>query len=217
MLTFGEKVIAVTDAGRLRSGGDEDSRIYMSLGTFARWTDLKPTVIEAAVPGSATEVNAAMARVQAQLPNTVTVQPVRQIVEAETRVLGKTRFILLLSTLAITITVALCVLSTLTASVLERRKDYAVMKALGSSQAAVNAIFVGETLSLATLGAIAGFAVGTGLAIWIGRVNFHTAVAMRAEVFPLVLAGCISVALLSSLVPLTILQKTQPAAMLKGE
>src|SRR5207244_7578519 len=100
------------------------------------------------------------------------VQPVRQIVEAETRVLGKTKFILLLSVSAITLTVALCVLATLTASVLERRRDYAVMKALGSSQRGVSAIFLGETLALAVAGALAGFVGGCGLAMWIGRVNF---------------------------------------------
>ena len=217
-LEFNGKAIEIVPVGELRTGGEEDSRIYLSLAEFTQWTGVGPSVVEVSVPGSADQVRATIARLK-QTPELrqFDIQPVRQIVEAETRVLGKTRFILLLSTIAITFTVALCVLATLTASVLERRKDYAVMKALGSSQGAVSAIFLGESLSLAIVGAIAGFIAGCGLAMWIGRANFHAAVEPRTGVFPPVLAGCLAIALFSALVPLTLLQKTEPAAMLKGE
>ena len=53
--------------------------------------------------------------------------------------------------------------------------------------------------------------------MWIGRANFHAAVEPRLNVFPAVLGGCIAIALFSALVPLTILQKTEPAAILKGD
>ena len=216
-LEFNGKSIEITRADTLQTGGDEDSRIYISLADFEHWTGVQPTVLELAAPGSAAEIGQTLRKLQAQLPSGMAAEPVRQIVEAQAKVMDKTRFILLLSTVAITLTVALCVLATLTASVLERRKDYAVMKALGSSQGAVNAIFIGETLSLAILGSITGFAAGCGLAVWIGRVNFHAAIAPTIKVFPPVLAGCVIVALFSALVPLTLLQKTEPAAMLKGE
>jgi putative ABC transport system permease protein len=216
-LEYNGKQLEVTRVGTLQTGGDQDSRIYIPLADFQRWTGVQPTVLELAVPGSAAEIGFVLQRLQTELPKGITAQPVRQIVEAQARVMEKTRFILLLSTIAITLTVALCVLATLTASVLERRKDYAVMKALGSSQGAVNAIFIGETLSLAVLGSIAGFAAGCGLAMWIGRANFHAAITPSVSVFPPVLAGCVVVALFSAIVPLTLLQKTEPAAMLKGE
>ncbi len=217
ILEFNGKRYDVTQKDSLQTGGDEDSRIYIPLDDFEKWTGLQPTVLELAVPGSAGEIGTALERLQSNLPQGMSVQPVRQIVEAQAKVMDKTRFILLLSTIAITLTVALCVLATLTASVLERRKDYAVMKALGSSQGAVNAIFIGETLSLAMLGSVAGFAAGCGLAMWIGRANFHAAITPSISVFPPVLAGCVIVALFSAVVPLALLQKTEPAAMLKGE
>jgi putative ABC transport system permease protein len=216
-LEFSGKHLTVAPVSQLRTGGDDDNRIYISLPEFQQWTGLKPTVVEIALPGSPTDVNSAISRMQRALPKSMTVQPVRQIVAAEARVLGKTRFILLLSTIAITLTVALCVLATLTASVLERRKDYAVMKALGSSQRALNAIFLGEALSLAIVGAIIGFAAGCGLAMWIGRANFHAAVEPQLTVFPPVFVGCLAIAAISAILPLGLLQKTEPAAMLKGE
>lgn len=216
-LQFGGKSYEIANPSSLRSGGPEDSRIYIPLTEFERWTGLRPTVIEAQLPGTPEQIAEKMAKLRAQLPSSATVQPVRQIVEAETRVLGKTRFILSLSVLAITLTVALCVLATLTASVMERRKDYAVMKALGSSQAAVNAIFLGETTVLAAGGAMGGYVAGCALAMWIGRANFHATIGPRLSVFPAVLGGCVVMAMLSALLPLVRLQNLQPAAMLKGD
>jgi hypothetical protein len=39
----------------------------------------------------------------------------------------------------------------------------------------------------------------------------------RLSVFPAVFAGCLIVALVSALLPLTILHKLEPAVMLKGD
>jgi putative ABC transport system permease protein len=217
-LTFNSKPLKFSRAGMLRTGGAEDSRVYLPLSEFVAWTGVQPSILEVAVSGSPQEVNSAMERIRtAVADSTVDVRPVRQIVEAETRVLGKTRSILLLSTIVIALMVALCVLSTLTASVLERRRDYAVMKALGCSQGMVNSIFLSESIVLGVAGAICGFVLGSGIAAWIGRANFHAAVVPRFSVFPAVLAGCLVVALISALLPLSVLHKLEPAVMLKGD
>ncbi|MCU1307373.1 MAG: efflux pump, inner rane subunit [Acidobacteriaceae bacterium] len=217
-LTFSGRAFQFTRAGDLRTGGPEDSRIYLLLADFVSWTGVQPSTLELAIPGSSEEVNFAIARIRSAIVGTTAeVRPVRQIVEAETRVLGKTRAILLFSTIVIAVMVALCVLATLTASVLERRRDYAVMKALGASKQLVNAIFISESVVLAAAGAICGFILGSGIAAWIGRVNFHAAVVPRFSVFPAVFAGSLLVALVSAAVPLTILQKIEPAVLLKGD
>ena len=131
--------------------------------------------------------------------------------------LGKTRMVLLASTLMIVLTIALCVLATLTASVLEQRKDFALMKALGSSQRAVNTIFISESLALGAIGAVLGFALGCGLAAWIGKANFHASIAPHFGLFAPVLIACLLLTLLSAVIPLAQLQKIQPAVMLRGD
>ncbi len=145
------------------------------------------------------------------------VQPVRQMVEAEARVLDKTRATLLASTAFIILTAALCMLATLTASVFDRRKDFAVMRALGASQRTVNALFAAEAAAIGAAGAVLGFALGLGIAAWIGRANFHAAVVPRFGIFPEVLIGSILLALLAALMPISLLRKVQPASMLRGE
>jgi len=64
---------------------------------------------------------------------------------------------------------------------------------------------------------VLGFALGVGAATWIGRANFHAPVAPRLSVFPVILAGSILVALLAAIVPISLLQRFQPANILRGE
>ena len=141
----------------------------------------------------------------------------RQIVEGEARVLGKTRATLLAAVAMIILTAALCVLATLTAWVLDRRRDFAIMKALGASERLVNGFFAAEAAALGAVGAVIGFAIGIGVAAWIGRVNFHAAVVPRFGVFPAVFAGSVAVALISAVLPISLLRRVQPATILRGE
>ncbi len=64
--------------------------------------------------------------------------------------------------LLIALTVAVSVLATLSASVLERRRDFALMKALGGSQRQLMGLFLLEALVLALGGVAAGYVVGSG-------------------------------------------------------
>jgi putative ABC transport system permease protein len=172
--------------------------------------------IEVRAAGSAPEVEAMARQLSAALPG-AQVRPVRQILEAEAQVLGKTRSTILAAVAVILVTAALCVLATLTASVFDRRKDLAVMKALGASERLANGFFLAEAMALGIAGAVIGFALGVGAAAWIGRVNFHAPISPRLDVFPAVLAGSILVAVLSALIPISLLRHVQPAAILKGE
>jgi putative ABC transport system permease protein len=172
--------------------------------------------LELTLQGNAEAVEAAVKRVGQAVPS-LTVRPIRQVAEAETKVLGKTKSVLLASTVLIVVLVAVCVVSSLTASVLERRKDFAVMKALGSSQGKLAAMFLGEALLLALTASLLGFVIGSGAAAAIGRLNFQAAVIPRLEVLPPVMIGALLLALLSAALPLLRLQKIEPAVMLKGD
>jgi putative ABC transport system permease protein len=215
-LSFDGRTFNLPSGASLRTGASEDSQIFIPLPDFTSWTGLQPTTFEILVQGSPAEVRSALDRLRAAFP-AADVRPVRQVSEAQTAVLGRTRGIMLASAALIDLLVALCVLATLTASVLERRKDFAVMKALGSSQAEVNSLFLIEALVLGILGGTLGTAAGLVLAAVIGRVNFQAAVEPRWIVVPVILAACVLLSLLSAALPLARLHRIQPAVMLKGE
>ena len=215
-LSFQGRTLQVTPAGTVQTGAAEDSRIYLSLADFVAWTGVQPATIEVAAGGSPEEVAAIMNRLATEMPS-AEVRPVRMIVESEARVLGKTRATLLAATALIILTAALCVLSTLMGWVFDRRRDFAIMKALGASGRLLNGFFAAEAATLGAAGALIGFAVGISIAAWIGRVNFHAPVVPRFSVLPVVLAGSIVVTLLSAILPISLLRRVQPAVILRGE
>jgi putative ABC transport system permease protein len=208
--------LTLRGGGRIKTGGDEDSRIYMPLAAFTKWTGVGPSVIELQVPGGATSVEAMMARLRQALPE-MQVQPVRQLVEGESKIVDKTHALMYGAVLLIALTVAVSVLATLSASVLERRRDFALMKALGGSQTQLMGMFLLEALVLALAGVAAGFVVGSAAAWVISEGNFHTATLPHLSVLPLVLLLNVAIATMAALFPARVLRGLQPAALLKGE
>ncbi len=215
-LTFQGRTVGLTPAGTVHTGAAEDSRVFLDLNAFIGWTGVQPSAIEVSVTGAPPEVEAAQKRIADTLPQ-AEVRPVRQIVEAEARVLDKTRATLLAATIIIIVTAALCLFATLLASVLDRRRDFAIMKALGASERLVSALFTAEAAAMGVAGAMIGFGIGVGVAAWIGRANFHAAVAPRFSILPAVLAGSMGVALLAAALPVAQLRRVQPATILRGE
>jgi len=215
-LSFQGHTVHLTPAGTVQTGGAEDSRIYLPLPDFVSWTGVQPSTIEVSASGSPEEITAIMKQLAAAIPAS-DVRPVRQIMEGEARVLGKTRATLLAAVALIILTAALCVLSTLMGWVFDRRRDFAIMKALGASDRLLNGFFATEAATLGATGAVIGFLLGIGIAAWIGRVNFHAPVVPRFSVLPFVLAGSIVVTLLAAIIPMSLLRHLQPAAILRGE
>jgi putative ABC transport system permease protein len=215
-LSFRGRTIHLTPAGTVQTGAAEDSRIYLSLADFVAWTGVQPSTIEVAANGSPAEVTAIMNQLARAIP-AADVRPVRQIMEGEARVLGKTRATLLAAAALIILTAALCVLSTLMGWVFDRQRDFAIMKALGASDRLLNGFFAAEAAALGATGAAIGFALGIGIAAWIGRANFHAAVVPRFGVLPVVLAGSMAVTLMAAIVPISLLRRVQPAVILRGE
>jgi putative ABC transport system permease protein len=215
-LTFQGHTIQLTSAGTVQTGAAEDSRTYLSLADFVSWTGVQPSTIEIAAAGSPEEISGIIRQLEQAIP-AADVRPVRQIMEGEARVLGKTRATLLAAAALIILTAALCVLSTLMGWVFDRRRDFAIMKALGASNRLLNGFFAAEAAALGATGAVIGFVLGIGIAAWIGRVNFHAPVVPRFSVLPFVLAGSMVVTLLSAILPITLLRRVQPAVILRGE
>ena len=215
-LSFQGRGIRLNPVGTLQTGAAEDSRVYVSLADFAEWTHVPYSTVEISASGSAEKVSAVVHRLGQALPG-VDVHPVRQVTEGEANVLGKMRSTLLVTSILIILTATVCVLATLTGWVSDRRRDFALMKALGASGRMLQGFFAAEAAALGAIGAILGFAIGVGVAIWIGQANFHAPVTPRLSVLPIVLAGGIVIALIAAILPISLLRQVQPATILRGE
>jgi putative ABC transport system permease protein len=215
-LSFQGRIIHLNPAGIVRTGASEDSRIYLSSQDFESWAGVKPSTVEIAASGSSEDVDILIRQLSQAVP-AAEVHPIRQIMEGEARVLGKTRATLAAAAGLIIATAALCVLSTLIGWVFDRRRDFAIMKALGASEGLISGFFAAEAAALGAVGAVVGFGIGVGVAAWIGRVNFHAPVVPRFNVLPVVFVGSVVVALVSAVLPIFLLRRVQPAMILRGE
>ena len=215
-LTFNGRTATFPNAQPLNTGGDEDSRIYLPFLSFFYLTRINPSVLEVQIPGDRASIEAAIPRLRAAFPQAI-VAPVRQLVDGESAIVDKTHALMFGAVLLIAVTVAVSVLATLSASVLERRRDFALMKALGGSESQLMALFLLETLLLAAAGVLAGWLLGS-LAAWvISEANFHTPTLPRPGVLPLVILLNLLIAGAAALFPIRSLRNLEPASLLKGE
>jgi len=215
-ISFGKASTSIKAGTIFHSGSDDDSRVYIPLEDFVRLTGIQPNTALVRIEGKPQQIQNAVVQLSAGLPG-VEVKPVRQITLAQTAVVGKTRSVVLASSAAVVVLIMLCMVATFTGSVLERRKDFAVMKALGASNRTVNFLFASEAALLALTGSIAGYILGCGIAFWIGKANFDAAILPQPMLLFPVLLGSVLLALIASMAPLKLLQQIQPAGILRGE
>jgi len=155
-------------------------------------------------------------QIRTVLPGTE-VRTIRKVADSEGRILSRVSTLLWIVTLAALIAAALGVAATSATTVLERRAEIGVMKALGASTTLVNGIFLAEQLLLAVTGGVIGFALGAVLARALGESVFGTPASPRLVLVPVVVGLAALVAIVGSLVPLRRASQFEPAMILRGE
>jgi putative ABC transport system permease protein len=155
-------------------------------------------------------------QIKSVLPAT-DVRAIRRVAETEGRVLSRVGTLLWIVTLAALIAAALAVAATSATTVLERRSEIGVMKALGAGNATITGLFLIEQLMLAVLGGAIGFIFGAALARVLGTSVFGMPATPRFILVPVVLGLAAIVALVGSLIPLRRAAHLRPALILRGQ
>lgn len=205
----------------LSTGASEDDQVFVPLASLQQVGGLQGRIslVELSVPGETEEVERAMgelARDLRGLPG-VEVRPVRQIVYSSGRVLDTIRWVMFSLTGLILIIISLCVMATMTAIVLERRKDIAVMKSLGASDRLLIELFLSEGATLGLIGGLAGFGLGLGLAHEMARQLFNVSLNLTWWTFPMVCLASMMLAVGATFFPVEIVRAIQPARVLRGD
>ena len=145
----------------------------------------------------------------------VVATPVHRVAQAETTILARVERLLAVVSIAALLGAVLAVLSTMTTTVLERRPEIALMKALGAANATVGTLFVAEATMLGLLGGGLGYLGGLLGAQLISQSVFGAEVEIKPVLLPAMLVLACAVALLGTLAPLRVVQQTDPALVLK--
>jgi putative ABC transport system permease protein len=212
------QVAAYRIATVLTTGASEDDQVFLSLAALQSFLNLrgKVTLVELSIPGETRDVESAVQRLAGLLPG-LEVRPIRQIVYSEGKVLGTVRWLLLSLTILILVIIALCVMATMTAIVLERRKDIGVMKALGAADVLLMRLFMTEGASLGLLGGALGYGVGALVARGLAARLFGVTLSLNGWTLPVVCGLTVALAVFAAQVPVRIVRAIQPTVVLKGE
>lgn len=225
--------------GQLRTGGDEDRQIFVPLGWLQRATghekEFRRLQVSALVspeddfarrnPKSMTPaeydrwyctpyVSSVAHQIEEVLPGSQAA-PVRRVAQAETAILSRVERLSALVSVAALLGAVLVVLSTMTTTVLERRPEIALLKALGADNFSLSALFLAEAVLLGLLGGALGYAGGLAGARFIARSVFDATLSPQPILLPLMLALATAAAVVGTLVPLRSLQRTDPAVVLR--
>lgn len=202
----------------LNTGAAEDDQVFLRLRDLQALAGMpgKIGLAEVSVPGESAEIERAV-RELAKLFPALDVRPIRQIVDAEGKVLGTIRWLLLSLTALILVIIALCVVTTMTAIVLERRRDIAVMKALGATDPAIMRLFLAEGAGLGLVGGALGFGLGTWLAADILWSLFGVSLGLHLWTLPGVCGLTMLLSVMATLFVVRIVRTIRPAVALKGE
>jgi len=150
------------------------------------------------------------------LPGT-DVRVIRRVADGEGVILKRVQALLWLVTLAALLAAALAVGASSAASVIERRSEIALMKALGAGSGTVGFLLAAEQLLLAFVGGGVGYSVGTILARAVGQKVFGVMPGASLLVLAVILGLAAAVTLLGSAIPLRRAAQYEPAPILRGE
>jgi putative ABC transport system permease protein len=231
----------LTATGILTSGGNEDDAIVVSLALaqklagepgqyrklyvsaltkpeddFARKDPKAMTPAELERWSCTPYVSSIAASIREVLPGS-DVRVIRRVAEGEGKILTRVRALLWLVTFASLLAAALAVGASSAASVIERRTEIGLMKALGAGSATVGFLLAAEQLLLAFVGGCLGYALGLLLARFVGTKIFGVPPEPSLLVLGVILVLAAGVTLLGSALPLRRAANYDPAPILRGE
>lgn len=234
----------LTVVGIASTGGFEENQLFVDLATAQRIFDL-PGKVEKVQISALTKPDDALALRAKRDPQSLppedfvvwycspyidaityqveevlagsTARPIRQVAEAEGAFLGKISLTLALVTAVALAVSALGVMATTTATVMERRAEVGLMKALGGEDLQIALQFLLEATFSGLLGGLVGYAVGLALAVLIGQQVFREDIAFNSAVPVISLGLAVGVAWLGSLAPIRQAVRVNPIVTLRGE
>jgi putative ABC transport system permease protein len=210
--------LRVRIAGEFDSGSSDDEALWLPLADVMRLTDRWGFVslVQGRVDGG-TEAVDRFAREHTQPDAGYVALPLHALSAAEQGLLDRMRRLMLLVTLAALVAGALSAYGTLTDLALERKREIALLKAVGAPRRWIVGRFLAESIAIGVAGCVAGWVIGAAFALYIGREVFHATLTLRPSVPPTIVAIAVGIALLAAAGPIRLALSIEPARALRED
>jgi putative ABC transport system permease protein len=208
----------LTVLGIIDTQGYEDNQIFVNLQVAQNLTERydKVHTIQVSALCNACPVDTFAAEIMDAIPY-AEARTVKQLVSAEMNILNKIEDMMFLIAIIALFASALGVMTTMTTSVIERKKEIGLMKSIGAENQKIITLFLTEATLIGILGGISGYGIGIMLSQFIGISVFNTSITPHYEIIPIIFLIAIGVTLLASILPVRKAIQVEPAIVLRGE
>jgi putative ABC transport system permease protein len=204
--------------GTVSTGGPEDSQIFVNLNVAQELSARQGKVHVVQV--SALCFNCPAEKIGKEIEHSmpaVQAKSVRQLVSAENDIMMRLESMMGLVTAVALGASTFGVMTTMTTTVVERRKEIGLMKAIGAPNRGIASLFMAEAVIIGLLGGLAGYVTGYYLAQFIGQRVFGSPVMLAPVVIPMTIGISLAVAAGASAVPIRRALGIEPAVVLRGD
>ncbi len=202
-----EPTMRCTVAGIAETGDEDDARVFTAGGLASH----QVTYALLSAPNGESQMRSL------QQATGATIQPLRQIVHGERQILEKINVLFICTLGAVLLLTGLGVSASMLARVVERRKEFALLQALGARRGNVVTFLLVESATVGAVAAIIGFALGSGMAVGVVRQVFQATITPHWSSGIVAMSTTVGVAVLAGGVACGRTLRFQPAAALRGE
>ena len=216
--TYCDHVLELKVAGILETGGSEEEYAYVSLADLENLTLNKRgyDIVEVSAAATQEKLYEYMQKVNGSVEG-ITAKPVKRVTASEGTVLTKLQYLVFIVTAVVLILTMICVATTMTAVITERRQEIGLRKALGAQDSGIVGQFLSEGLLLGGIGGIIGSVLGYIFAQYVSMHVFSSAITFRPLLIPVTILASVLVTGLACLFPIRSAVNVDPALVLKGE
>ncbi|WP_038231481.1 ABC transporter permease [Vibrio sp. ER1A] len=204
--------------GIVESGSDEDNYLIVNLPFVQKWLNKGDEINFAMF--SLTNDKQQVAQFEQTLKrhySDLVIRPIRKVSASEGKVLDKIKLLMGIVALVILVLSTLCVNTTMTSMIAERRYEFALQKSLGASNQSIKRQIVYETLIITLAAVISGLVIGYILAQFLGQSVFGATIDIRIPVLLITSLLSFCAALVAATLPTIRAIRIDPAKVLKGD
>lgn len=217
-ISHGDNVRSVRIVGVANTGGSEENQIIGTI-KLAQTLAGEPNsvhIVWVSVLAQGEDLERVAQTIEQKIPGSEA-KTVSQVAQSEELVLSKMSFITALVTALVLVASGLSVMCTMSTSVMERRHEIGLLRALGAEDRRISLLHFTEASLIGLAGGLAGYVMGSAAAAVVGLQVYGKVLPPQPMVFLVTILISFVLVWVASIIPVRSALRVESAVVLRGE